>query len=112
MHPSFLDRAGRWLLTSGIQNEQGGVARYFRSDLNENLPVSSEITGYAASSFVYLHRVTGNGEYLERALLTARFLTREAWRDDWQAFPFEPDPARPRYIQTEPRIGYRFRASV
>jgi two-component system KDP operon response regulator KdpE len=24
----------------------------------------------------------------------------------------EPDPARPRYIQTEPRIGYRFRTTV
>lgn len=23
----------------------------------------------------------------------------------------EPDPARPRYIHTEPRIGYRFRSS-
>ena len=48
--PTFLHRAGCWFLSSGIQDEHGGVARYYRSDIRQNLPVSSEITGYAAST--------------------------------------------------------------
>lgn len=95
--PSFLDRAGRWFLSSGIQDENGGVARYYRSDLRKNLPVSSEITGYVASALVYLHACTGRQEYLDRAVLTARFLTRFAWRADLEAFPFEPDAGREQF---------------
>jgi hypothetical protein len=89
-----LDRAGRWLLASGIQDERGGVARYYRSDLRQNLPVSSEITGYAVSAYVYLHRLTGDAVYLDRGVKTARFLTREVWNESAAAFPFEPDPTR------------------
>jgi hypothetical protein len=81
------------LLTSGIQDERGGVARYYRSDVRQNLPVSSEITGYAASMLVYLHRLTGSPEYLERAAGTANYLARTAWRADLEAFPFEPNSA-------------------
>ena len=49
-----LARTGEWFLRSGIQESNGGVARYYRTDVRRNLPVSTEITGYAASAFVYL----------------------------------------------------------
>ena len=52
---SHLSRAGEWFLRSGIQQPNGGVARYYRTDLERNHAVSTEITGYAASAFVYLH---------------------------------------------------------
>jgi hypothetical protein len=94
---SFLHRAGCWFLSSGIQDENGGVARYYRSDTRTNLPISSEITGYAASALVYLHACTGGQEYLDRAVLTARFLTRLAWRADIEAFPFEPEGGREQF---------------
>ncbi len=87
-----ISRAGEWLLHSGIQEPSGGVARYFRADLGRNLPVSTEITGYTVSAYVYLHSVTGEPVYLERALSTARFLTRTAWNPRWAALPFELDP--------------------
>jgi hypothetical protein len=48
-------RAGTWFLRSGIQQPDGGVARYYRADQGRNLPVSTEITGYTVSTFVYLH---------------------------------------------------------
>jgi hypothetical protein len=80
------------LLDSGIQEPGGGFARYHRADLGRNLPVSTEITGYAVSAFTYLHSVTGQPVYLERALSTARFLTRTAWAPQSAALPFELDP--------------------
>jgi hypothetical protein len=73
------------------------VARYYRSDIRQNLPVSSEITGYAASTLVYLHSQTGRDEYLERAVTTARYLTRTAWRPGIEAFPFEPEASREQF---------------
>ena len=90
--PHFLDRAGRWFLHSGIQEADGGVARYRRTDTGSNLPVSNEITGYSVSALAWLHARTAHAGYLERALAAARFLTRRAWETRLQAFPFEYAP--------------------
>jgi hypothetical protein len=87
-----LSRAGEWFLRSGIQEPNGGVARYYRTDLGCNHAVSTEITGYAASAFVYLHSVTGDQRYLDRAVSAARFLTRAAWDSASRTIPFEMDP--------------------
>ena len=51
---TLIDAAGRWFLQSGIQEASGGVARYYRSDLRKNAPVSTEITGYAVSTLLFL----------------------------------------------------------
>ena len=88
-HSHALERAGRWLLDSGIQSSEGGVARYYRSDLERNQPVSTEITGYHASAMIYLHSITNNDEYLDRATHTARFLSTCAWDPGLRTFPFE-----------------------
>jgi hypothetical protein len=90
--PTFLDRAGRWFLDSGIQESDGGVARYRRTDTGQNLAVSNEITGYAVSTLLYLHQLSGQGEYLDRGLKAARFLTRRAWDPVLETFPFEYVP--------------------
>jgi hypothetical protein len=84
-----LEAAGRWFLRSGIQEPEGGVARYYRSDLGRNAPVSTEITGYAVSALLFLHERTGQTEYQDAALQAARFLTRIAWDGALQTFPFE-----------------------
>jgi hypothetical protein len=93
-----LSRAGEWFLRSGIQQPNGGVARYYRTDLERNHVVSTEITGYAASTFVYLRAVTKDARYLDRAVAAARFLTRTAWDSASQTMPFEIDPAAPTYF--------------
>jgi hypothetical protein len=87
-----LFRAGEWFLRSGIQEPNGGVARYYRTDLERNHAVSTEITGYAASAFVYLHTTTKDARYLDRAVAAARFLTRTAWDPASATMPFEIDP--------------------
>jgi hypothetical protein len=91
---SPLRNGGCWFLRSGIQEASGGVARYFRTDTNQNAAVSTEITGYAVSALAYLHSVSGsaNGdsEFLDAALRAARYLTDEAWDAASSTFPFEP----------------------
>lgn len=82
------------MLDSGIQEASGGVARYYLSENGRNKPISTEITGYAASALVYLFQVTGDEEYLDRAQHTARFLADCAWSAELQSFPFEhPSPS-------------------
>jgi hypothetical protein len=86
---TLIHAAGRWFLDSGIRDANGGVARYYRSDLGRNAPISTEITGYAVSTFLFLHKRTGDAAYLEAALRAARFLTRTAWDGKLRTFPFE-----------------------
>ena len=84
-----LHRAGCWFLHSGIQEPNGGVARYYRADLSRNAPVSTEITGYALSALVYLHEKFPDQAYLDAAVRAAQFLTRMAWDKTLDAMPFE-----------------------
>lgn len=72
-------RARRWFVESGIQESSGGVARYYRTDSERNLPVSTEITGYAASALLGLKE-------REAASRAAHFLV-STW--DGTTMPFE-----------------------
>ena len=85
-----LASAGQWFLRSGIQDAQGGVARYHRFD-SGNLPVSTEITGYAISALSWLFRMTGEPQYLAAAEQNAKFLLEKAWHPEYGLFPFELD---------------------
>lgn len=93
-----IQRAAEWFVHSGIQEPGGGVARYYLANLGENRPVSTEITGYAISTFVYLHSLTGDECYLNRARLAARFLVDQAWDAGSRSMPFELNPARYTYF--------------
>jgi hypothetical protein len=84
-----VERAACWFLHSGIQEPEGGVARYYLADSGRNAPVSSEITGYAASVFSYLHSLTGEARYLDAAERAARYLI-QAWDSTASTVPFEP----------------------
>jgi hypothetical protein len=88
------ERAGRWFLGSGIQEPSGGVARFYLADARKNKPVSTEITGYAASALAFLHRATGDARFLDRARRTAFFLADRAWDPALGIFPYEyPSPS-------------------
>lgn len=78
---SQITRAGEWFLTSGIQESGGGVARYYRTDLRRNAPVSTEITGYTLSALVWMG-------HLDRAAVTANFLC-DVWERSGGVMPFE-----------------------
>jgi hypothetical protein len=85
----MLDRAGRWFVRSGIQQANGGVSRYYRSDSGQRARVSTEITGYAVSTLLYLAERTGDSNYTDAAVRAARFLTDKAWHSALGTFPFE-----------------------
>ncbi len=86
---TLLARAGDWFLHSGIQEPSGGVARYYRSDIGKNAPISTEITGYAVSFLLYLYDQTGCAEDREAGLRGADFLVQTAWDSDLRLFQFE-----------------------
>jgi hypothetical protein len=86
---SPLLRAGRWFLESGIQQPSGGVSRYYLAESQSYKPVSTEITGYAASLFAWLFRITGDEAHLNAARRAADFLLRDAWDPDLKTFAFE-----------------------
>jgi hypothetical protein len=87
--PEFA-RAGRWFLESGIQEPNGGVARYHHTDQNRNAAISTEITGYSVSALVYFYRLTGETSYLDAARRAAGYLVSNAWDDSSSTMPFEP----------------------
>jgi hypothetical protein len=80
---TVVSRAARWFAHSGIQEPCGGLARYYRTDLKRNHLVSTEITGYAVSTLLFLNRP-------DEATAAARFLTRQAWSG--AVMPFETEP--------------------
>lgn len=87
-------RAGQWFLHSGIQSPEGGVARYYRAEIQENKPVSTEITGYVASALMVLFDTTQDEVYLDRARKIANFLVDQAWNSGLAIFPYEhPSPS-------------------
>ena len=49
------------------------MARYHRTDLARNLPVSTEITGYAVSALIYVHCFSHDDRYLDAARRAALF---------------------------------------
>jgi hypothetical protein len=79
----MLEQARCWFMHSGIQEADGGVARFYRSDFRQNAPVSTEITGYSASAFSYLGAT-------EQAVRAATYLADAVWDSGANAFPFEP----------------------
>jgi hypothetical protein len=60
--------------------------------------VISVDTGYHASTLVYLYEKTGEAIYAERAVETARFLSRQAWNRELRTFPFEWPVITPAYF--------------
>jgi hypothetical protein len=86
---SIAEAAGTWFLQSGIQEADGGVARYYRADLGRNLRRSTEITGYAVSALVWLYGRSGEREYLQAAERSASFLVDLTWSADLGIWPYE-----------------------
>lgn len=68
------------------------MARYYHTDSQRNHAVSTEITGYAIGALTYLHALTGDAVFLERASQAARFLAGTAWNPASAAMPFELEP--------------------
>lgn len=97
-----LQRAGQWFLQSGIQEPDGGVARYHFIAERRNAGVSTEITGYAVSALLELHERTSDEAYLAAARRAGDFLC-SAWDAAASAMPFECG-----HGGGEPQLSYFF----
>lgn len=85
-------RALAWFQHSGIQESNGGVARYHLLAEARNMPLSTEITGYAVSALIW-------GGAVDDAFRAADWLVRDAWQPALRAMPFEvADPLPPTYF--------------
>jgi glycosyltransferase involved in cell wall biosynthesis len=88
--------AGEWFLNSGIQESNGGVARYHFSDRQQNAPLTTEITAYYASALTCLSQQDPEGRYLDAAIDAATYLV-DAWDPACSAMPFECEAKGSRY---------------
>ncbi len=85
---SAIEKASRWLTDSGIQNLsrdkrlRGGVAAWYELDKKIYPFLYSEITGYALSTFMFLHRLKPEGRWMRHAELAADWLTENALHKD------------------------------
>jgi hypothetical protein len=93
---SVCQAAGEWFLRSGIQQTNGGVARYYFSDRERNAPLTTEITAYCASALVRLAKRESEARYLDAAIAAATYLVN-AWEAKSSAMPFECEPEGLRY---------------
>ena len=85
-------RAMAWFVHSGIQERSGGVARYHLLAEGRNLPLSTEITGYAVSALIW-------GGAFRDARRAADWLVDTAWQPGLRAMPFEvAEPLPPAYF--------------
>jgi hypothetical protein len=89
LDPRLAALAGQWFLHSGIQEPNGGVARYHHSDTGRNARVSTEITGYTVSALLFLYERYGDPAVLTAAVKAGQFLVDIAWSPSLKTFPFE-----------------------
>lgn len=101
---SLAQTVGDWLLHSGIEESNGGIARYHTPEEHRNKPVSTEITGYCASALVFLYQRTADTTYLDSALRKAQFLAHDAWDANALAMPFE--------CESKPQLSYFFDTGI
>jgi len=92
-----LERAGEWYLHSGIQEANGGMARFYRVAEGKNAALSTEITAYGLSALLELHGRLHDVRYLEAARRAGDYLTRDGWRGDLATFPFETGEGVPQF---------------
>jgi hypothetical protein len=78
----------RWLITSGIQGESGGIARYYLSDDRRYRNTSTVNTGYFISALLKTNE-NGEGELLDHATKAGRFLVEQAFDANLELFRTE-----------------------
>ena len=82
--PALVEGATRWLLHSGIQHPPGdpklagGVHAWYDTETERHAFLYPEITGYAITTFLFLHSVDRSPVYLERANAAASWLLDRA----------------------------------
>lgn len=77
----LVDSVADWMTQSGIQSPEGGVYAWYNMLTDKHSYLYSEITGYAITAFLYLHKLYGHKEYLKRAERAADWIIQNALSD-------------------------------
>ena len=85
---SCIRSAWQWLSRSGIQNESGGVARFYRADIQEYRDVSTQSTAFFISTFLRLGDYSQDSAPYE-ALRAGGFLLDRAFHRSKELFAHE-----------------------
>jgi len=88
-HNISLQSAGKWLLNSGIQNNEsdynshGGMHAWFDLDTKTFSFLYPEITGYAVNIFLFLYDLFPEEQYLFKAKKAAQWLLETYQENPW-----------------------------
>lgn len=78
---NLVDSIADWMTQSGIQSPDGGVYAWYDMETDKHSYLYSEITGYAITSFLYLHKLYDRVEYIELAEKAAQWIIKNALSD-------------------------------
>jgi hypothetical protein len=92
----------RWLLTSGVQDESGGVARDYLVDEHSYGSLATAATGFYISAMLKANE-SSEPEPIEHAKRAGRFLVERAFDSNLELFLVEVGPEG-----SEPRLEARF----
>jgi len=92
-----VDQAIQWLLYSGIQKDRmdgmvGAVASWYDPSLGRYSYLYPEITGYAATTLIWLARIGKQGlDCIQKAKSAADWLIERAFQPDLGMYPYKYD---------------------
>lgn len=67
-----------WLLSSGIQSEEGGFYAWQDMDDNSHSYLYSEITGYAITTMCFIYKLTKDEIFMRKARAAAQWILQDA----------------------------------
>jgi hypothetical protein len=76
---NLVDSVAEWMTSSGIQSPEGGVYAWYSMETGKHSYLYSEITGYAITAFLYLHKLYQKDVYVERAEKAAQWIIANAF---------------------------------
>lgn len=73
-----VDLAADWILDSGIQSDEGGFYAWYDLEKQSYSFLYSEITGYAITTLLFLHKTRNDERCLEKAIKAATWINSQA----------------------------------
>ena len=71
---SHVDLAAKWIISSGIQSDEGGFYAWLDLQDKSYSYLYSEITGYGITSLLFLYKIYGEKATLDKAEQAANWI--------------------------------------
>ncbi|MDP2923637.1 MAG: glycoside hydrolase family 76 protein [Candidatus Omnitrophota bacterium] len=73
-----IDLAAKWIIDSGIQSSSGGFYAWYDLEVKKHSFFYSEITGYAITTLLFLHKIFNNNIFIEKAKKASSWIEQYA----------------------------------